>query len=463
MTEKENELLKYLSNKILNLSCDFAEIRISTGIATVIALSGDDIDVISSGDFTGGSIRVLDRGRWGFVSFNDTGSIPTDIERALELARKTEERQDCGVCSIAPVILNHTIKTKKNLSSIHVAEKFKLLDSYNRILKNASHIQTTRSMYRDTLSNTRYFNTEGTTVEYEKSFCGISLTAVAKDGSIVQPYSDSIAGYGGYEMVENQESRAEKVVKTAVDLLKAVPVSGGNYGIIIDPRLAGVFIHEAFGHLSEADFVYENETMKKLMMLGKRIGPAELNVIDDGTVSGLPGFVPIDDEGIPSQKTHLIKNGQLAGRLHSRETAFRMKESPTGNARAISVMHQPIVRMTNTYIDNGTRSFEELLDSLGDGLYVCDAQGGQTNLEMFTFSAGYAREIRKGKIGRLVKDVMLSGNVFKTLDSIESIADDLQMFGGLGGCGKRGQSPLPVSFGGPHLLVRDVLIGGSGQ
>ena len=99
------------------------------------------------------------------------------------------------------------------------------------------------------------------------------------------------------------------------------------------------------------------------------------------------GYIPFDDEGISPQKTSLIKDGMLSGRLHSRETAGKMNEEVTGNGRAISVMRQPIVRMTNTYIENGESSKEDIFSSMDDGLYAVDVIGGQTNLEMFTFTA----------------------------------------------------------------------------
>jgi len=194
--------------------------------------------------------------------------------------------------------------------------------------------------------------------------------------------------------------------------------------------------------------------------LGRKFGPESLNVYDDGSVMSLPGFIPFDDEGVMPGKTTLIEKGVLAGRLHSRETAEKMGEGLTGNGRALNVMRQPIVRMTNTYIERGERKPEELFESIGDGIYAVDVIGGQTNLEMFTFTSGYGFALRNGKKGRMYKDIVLSGNVFHTLNNIGMIADDLRMFGGLGGCGKGGQGPLPVSFGGPHILINDVLIGG---
>src|SRR2546426_4940479 len=127
-------------------------------------------------------------------------------------------------------------------------------------------------------------------------------------------------------------------------------VKGATYPVILDSELAGVFIHEAFGHLSEADFVYENPQAREMMTLGRRFGKPVLNVGDNGAAKGLRGTLPYDDEGTPTQDTPLIKEGILVGRLHSRETAAKLGERPTGNARAISFRHAPIVRMTNTYI-----------------------------------------------------------------------------------------------------------------
>ncbi len=196
------------------------------------------------------------------------------------------------------------------------------------------------------------------------------------------------------------------------------------------------------------------------MVLGRQFGPEGLNVYDDGSLAHLPGYTPFDDEGVLPEKTALISGGMLTGRLHSRETAARMNENPTGNGRAINVMRQPVVRMTNTYIDKGPYSKEDIFSAVDRGIYAIDVIGGQTNLEMFTFTSGFGFEIKNGKRGKMYRDIQLSGNVFQTLKNIKMIGNDLQMFGGLGGCGKGGQSPLPVSFGGPHMLIEEVLIGG---
>jgi len=163
---------------------------------------------------------------------------------------------------------------------------------------------------------------------------------------------------------------------------------------------------------------------------------------------------------VPTTKTYLISEGKLVGRLHSRETAKKMNELPTGNARAINYRFPPIVRMTNTYIEPKTATFDDIIGDIKEGVYAKNWYGGMTSMEMFTFSAGEAYMIRNGKIAELLRPVVLTGNVFNTLKNIDAIGNDLSMNQG-GGCGKGGQMPLPVSNGSPHIRIRRCLLGGA--
>ena len=455
-----DSLLDKASSLLASLPCEFAEIRLSESTSTSINLSGSSVDSFSSGDSIGGSIRVLYNGAWGFVSFNDPSELESLVKKALDLASRMNVSEKSVVVHSRPLTGHYETPCEKDFSRVSIEEKFKLIGKYNDLLRASEKVVTTRAGYLDSKSRYSYLNSEGSRLTYDKSYCGISLSSVAKDGSLIQPFNDSVSGYGGYEIVENRESMAEEVIRIAVDLLSAESPDGGTHTIIADPKLAGVFIHEAFGHLSEADFVHENPRLKEIMTLGKKFGPEALNVYDDGNMPGLSGYIPFDDEGIIPLKTSLITKGILSGRLHSRETAASMNEDLTGNARALGSMRQPIVRMTCTYIENGGYSPEQIFDAMDDGIYACDVIGGQTNLEMFTFTAGYGYKIKNGRKGKMFRDIVLSGNVFNTLGNISMVGNDRKMFGGLGGCGKGGQSPLPVSFGGPHIMIKDVLIGG---
>ena len=158
----------------------------------------------------------------------------------------------------------------------------------------------------------------------------------------------------------------------------------------------------------------------------------------------------------------MIKDGVLVGRLHSRETAAKMGEEPTGSARATSYRGPPLVRMTNTAIEGGDIPFADMIRDIKLGVYACDMYGGNTTMENFSFSSAYAYMIRDGEVAELVKDVILAGNLFETLEHVDAIGDDFEWGSKAGWCGKGGQSGLPVNMGAPHIRIQDVVIGGKG-
>ena len=460
MRETVDSILPAARSLLSGCRREYADIRLSASDGVSISLSGSQVETFSSGATVAGSVRVLRDGVWGFVSFNDPAQIERHFARALEIASSIATREKTRIRSCAPVRREVLTPAERDFTLVPLEEKFALISSYNDILKSSKRVQTTRAAYRDVRTYYALLNSEGSEITYDRAYCGVALSSVARDGSVIQPYHESVSGYGGFEIAQGRAEMAEGIARRAVDLLSAEPVPGGTYRVVADQKLAGVFIHEAFGHLSEADFIHENPRLREVMILGRQFGPPELTVMDSGAMPGLAGFIPVDDEGVEPRGTALITNGALSGRLHSRETAEKMGEEPRGNARAISVLNQPIVRMTNTYIENRSGGRDDLLTAAGDGIYAVGFIGGETNLEMFTFTSGCGYEIKNGKLGKMYRDMVLSGNVFTTLGNIAMIGGDRQMYGGLGGCGKGGQSPLPVSFGGPHLLITDVLIGG---
>lgn len=450
---------KLIKNALKLAKADYAEIRIQEGVNTSVAYVGKELENIGENTIFGGCVRALFKGGWGFVAFNDIENLPRYVDMACEQARfvGTQESQLAPI----PVIHDH-VKAKVGIdpADISLTDKQAICNKYNSKILSSRQIQTSNVRYLDSHGTVYFANTDGSFIVQETIFCGISLLAMARDGMNVQQAYYSVGDLQGFSNVQNLEQNAEEVTKRAVDLLTAKPVTGGKYTVIIDPKLCGVFIHEAFGHLSEADFIYENTKMREIMVLGKRFGIDALSIIDDGSIAGEAGYNKYDHEGTPTQKTYLIKNGILTNRLHSRETAAKMHEQPTGNARAINYAYGPIVRMTNTYMEPRDYTFEKMLSEVDNGIYAIGALGGQTNMEMFTFSAEEAYLIKNGKIQEKIRDVVLTGNVFETLMNIDAIGNDLHIHGGLGGCGKSGQSPLRVGDGGPHVRIQNVVIGG---
>ncbi len=440
---------------------EYADIRIEDKTNTWVAYRGADLDKIGSSRTVGGIVRALYKGGWGYATFNDLSGLDKRVKEACETA-KLVGNQETTFAPTDPVVAVIKSELLKDFRQVPLSEKKDLMDAYNQvILKYHAKIQTSGVRYHDTFKTVWFANSEGTYIEEEKPDVNMFTMAIARDGDIVQRAFDHTGGFDGYQSVEGFHQRAADAAQKAVDLLAAPAVKGGTYTVIADPILTGVFTHEAFGHLSESDFIHENPRMQELMEIGKRFGVEGLNIIDDGSLPGGLGTHPYDYEGTPTQKTYLIRDGILVGRLHSRETAGKMGEAPTGNARSVHFQHPPIVRMTNTYLDAGPAKFEEMIKDIDLGVYALKAIGGETAMEMFTFSAAYGYMIRHGKIAELVRDVVLTGNVFDTLINIDQIGDDLQWEeNSPGGCGKGGQYPLRTGIGGPHIRIQNCVVGG---
>jgi TldD protein len=395
------------------------------------------------------------------ATFNNLDDLKNKVELAYQCALVAQSEEPIALGSGEVTEEHIHADMKHDFRDVSMAAKKSLAENYNNILLGSSEkIIDTNSVYVDSFSHIYFANSEGTYIEEERPSVVVAASAIARDGDNVQQSHESFAGPFGFEFVQDREEMPCVAARRAVELLNAKSVVGGQYPVVADQMLAGVFIHEAFGHLSESDFVYENPKAKEMMVLGRRFGRDILNVYDDGTIPGQRGTHRYDDEGTPTRHNDLIKAGVLVGRLHSRETAAKMGENVTGNARAISYRFPPIVRMTNTAIENGTTPFEDMIKEIKLGIYACDAYGGETMLENFSFSSGHAYMIRDGKIAEMVKDVILSGNLFTTLQNIDAIGNDFKWLTTGGGCGKGNQAPLPVGMGAPHIRIQNVVIGG---
>ncbi len=439
----------------------YVEVHVEEASSSAIRYRGNDLEEIGRGSGVGGNVRALDGGGWGFASFNDLSNLESKIHQAIEQARVVGGER-IELAETPPVVDHVPAIIGLDPGSLTLADKKGILDEYASVMMGTPGVQSATVGYSDARRRMVYANSEGSYVDQERIDVNLRLNAQARNGADIQQYGVSLGSLGDFEFVMNLHEDAREAAEKAVALLDAPEVKGGEYTVVLDPILAGVFIHEAFGHLSEADHIYAEPRLQELMKPGKRFGGVHLNVKDGATVPrpSLRGSYVYDDEGVQGQETDLIRDGVLVGRLHSRETAAKLGERPTGNARALNYRFAPIVRMTNTFIVPGEMSADDLFADVEDGLYVKSWYGGMTSMEMFTFSAGEAYRIRNGKIAELCKPVMLSGNVFTTLHNIDGIANDLGMNEG-GGCGKAGQSPLPVSNGSPHIRIRQCLIGGA--
>lgn len=449
-----------LAAELKKHKADYLEAHLEEGQTSHITYRGKELDSIGRSTSVGGNVRAMVKGGWGFTSFNNLEGLSGRIAQAVEQAKSASSGKS-SLFPVVPVTDNVPAGLDINPVTIPLGEKKQQLDEYKEIIWGTPQIQTSTINYSDSRRKVIYLNSAGSYIVQERADVSLLILAIAaKDGEVQQAFL-SIGSRGDFNAVRNLHDKVKAKANHAVEVLSAPQARGGEYTVVVDPMLAGVFAHEAFGHLSESDFVYENERLREIMTLGKQFGGKHLNIVDSAALPGYRGSYKYDDEGTPSAKNYLIKEGKLVGRLHSRETAMKMNEPLSGNARAISYRYPPIVRMTNTYIEAGDVSFEDMIADIKEGIYAKDCFGGTTAMEMFTFSAEEAYRIRDGKIAETLRPVVLTGNVFNTLKNIDAIGNDLYIHNGAGGCGKGEQMPLPVSTGGPHIRIQKCLIGGS--
>ena len=448
-------------NKILSkVDADYADIRYEEKNETDISFSGKELKGIGENFTDGFVIRVLKNGGFSSVVFTRPEDADEAIKNAIEYAELMGEKSNkpVNLKDVEVVQDEYSPKMKEDPRKISIDEKFELLKKYNDLALKHEKIVNTDMRYFE-MGRKRYFiSTEGARIKEDLITTGIRGGLISSDGNIIQNVRLGAGGSDGFYHLRNLEEIIEKRKKIVVDLLKAKPVEGGTYNCILNPDLTGVFTHEAFGHFSEADIVEDLPALRKKMQLNNKLGNDIVNIVDDPTIKNELGYYKYDDEGVKSRRVQLMKNGVLTGRLHSRRTAAEFDEPVTGHCVAEDYRYAPIVRMGTIFIEPQNDSFEDLLKKLGDGIYVCDAKGGQTSGENFTFGAQYGYLVKNGKVKDMVRDINISGNLYKTLKNIRAVGKDHEL-SKTGGCGK-GQTNIRSCHGGPHTIIDNLIIGG---
>ena len=425
----------------------FKDVRFVESKTLTLTLDNGVVEKPKYEFFKSKAFRVLKNGFWGYCS----GEF--DVEEGFKIAEKNVIEKGTSEVLLESCKGEYILKPKISCDDISIEEKIEFLKEIEKTLRSYEKIVNTKIIYLENVKSVEYRDNCGIEVKYTVPRTGVIIQAVAKEGSNFQFYSEKILKPSGYECVNKAFDVAENIKKVLYDLLKAKLPPSGEMNVLMDPRLAGVFIHEAFGHAVEADHVLQGATVLS-GKLGKKIAGENVNIVDDPTLKEF-GFYPYDDEGIKAEKRVLVKDGILVDYLHSRETAAKFG-SRAGNGRAQATM-EPIVRMSNTYIESGDYSFEELLEEVKNGVYLLGTRGGETNpaTGYFQFSAQYGYIIKNGELCNPIKDVSLSGSI-EILKDIK-LGKDLAFDPGF--CGKAGQL-VSVSDGAPHSVVKAKVGGG---
>ncbi len=438
---------------------DFYDIRILKGSRTRIVLDNGKLEEIAQAPFQGAAVRALFGGAWGFVTTDSVDGLEKEIDLARRMARKIDRHEDLSLARAeAPDQKLIEVPVKKDPGNLSLEEKVSLLRDIEKSAR-VKGVTSTQAVYAEIQMAIEYRNSEGLDLESKMARTGFVISAVAQRDGLYQTDGEGRSGVGGLELFDREDpiAIARDVGETAVALLDAKTAKGGTYPVVLDQELAGVFVHEAVGHATEGDIILEGDSCLE-GKLGSRIGSQQVTVKDDPSLM-YNGYYPFDDEGSASRETILVDRGVLSSYLNSRETAARLGGVPR-NARAEGT-DRPVVRMSNTYIANGDWKLDEILEELGDGVYLAGSRGGQvsTGEGVFQFNAKRGYLVEKGEKTALLRDVSLSGKILETLMHVRAVGNDLKFNSGR--CGKAGQL-VPVSDGSPHLLVEKATVGGAG-
>jgi TldD protein len=444
------------------LGADYVEVRVQRIFKTLLTTKDGRVEVAKEGIENGAAVRVLAKGAWGFVTLGtlDPRLLADAVKDAVKMASAAsfKVKEPVRLAKTKTIKDKVTAKPRKDPREISLDEKIGVaLTVDNTIFDYDDRVKSCTIHYLD-LTGTNYFmNSDGTCLEQDRLYVWSRVLASAREADVFTSGREEIGSTSGFEVfdLETPEIVGTRIAKRIVNQLKAKTPRGGTFPTVIGTNVVGVFVHEAFGHLAEADLTLSGSVLHN--KIGRKIASEAVTVYDDGTISGAFGSFKYDDEGVPAQKTLLIKNGEVTGLMHNRETAYKFDTESTGNARAEDFRYQPIIRMRNTYLAPHDYSLEELLEDIDFGYYLKSFRGGQANLDG-TFQVGIeeAYEIVKGELSSPVRNASISGNTLETLHKVDAAGKDFELWPGR--CGK-GQIAF-VCDGGPPIRVREMLIGG---
>ncbi|WP_312796136.1 metalloprotease TldD [Tianweitania sp.] len=427
---------------------------------------------------------MFDNGRLKTASYNtDRGfglravaGEATGYAHASELSEAAVARAASAVSAVkagysgtlaeAPQGTNRKLYGDNNpLTEPAFADKAKLLQEIDAFVraKDPRVRQVTASLVAS-WQQIEIMRGDGRMVQDIRPLVRMNVSVVVGEGDRQESGSYGIGGRKGFgEFITDDSWRfgAEEALRQALVNLEASPAPAGTFDIVLSSGWPGVMLHEAVGHGLEGDF-NRKKTSAFAGLMGQQVAAKGVTVVDDGTIAERRGSLTIDDEGTPTNRTVLIEDGKLVGYMQDRQNARLMGMEATGNGRRESYAHQPMPRMTNTYMTAGDKTPEEIIASVKNGIYAVSFGGGQVDITSgkFVFGCTEAYMIENGKVTRPIKGAMLIGNGPDAMHRVSMIGNDMKLDTGIGMCGKAGQG-VPVGVGQPHLRMDQMTVGGT--
>jgi TldD protein len=446
----------------------YVELRYHGKRTRSVSVEKGRVDQARIAEHNGVGVRVLDSGTWGFASTDrfELGSLKQAIDAARAAARSSAAARKEKITGLPPADLavgRFDAPGFDELAARPLEESLQLaVDIEARTRASSPSIESAVCGYTEVFEEKGIVTSDGAKAWSRLARPEFRVIAIARNGSEIQRAADTVGATGAWDCLFGRrapEELADHAAATAVDLLSAGYPEGGRIKVILSPALVGLLTHEAVGHTVEADFVASGSCAAG--RLGQTVASELVTLCDSGASEyhpGAGGTILVDDEGVPTKRTVIIRDGVLESYLHDRESAAHFGVAPTGNARAWEFDDEPLIRMRNTYIEPGTSSLDEMIASVDHGLILDGPLNGQADANgEFMFGTSQAWPIHKGKRGPLMRGVNISGIAFDVLATVDKVSSDFLWDLGSGHCGK-GQ-PAKVDAGGPWLSC-EVLVGG---
>ncbi|MHA1630161.1 MAG: TldD/PmbA family protein [Candidatus Heimdallarchaeota archaeon] len=460
------DYIKQILEKVKLGKGEFVDVRLQQSESITMQVQNGVTQEMTSTKLGGVAVRALIKGAWGFSTTAEVTKerIKEILDVAIKMAKVASEKVKKPRRIDENFVNKGKFKLKMDLDpkDVSIEEKLKMTQQFEESIRKVDErIANANSRYGETINHETIINSNGTEVSTESGAFRLIAGAVSREGTLQQRVSADVASAKGLKEIMNFNvvEKGTETGEKAIELLGAEKPPGGKMNIIMDPSLVGVFIHEAWGHANEADGILTKNSILH-DKLGKKVADERLSISDDPTLEGLRGSFAFDSEGTPTRPRKLVVNGVCKEYFHTLETATLLGLEPNGAGRAMDFRYPPIPRMGNTYVEAGDHSFDELLEVVGDGIFLEHSYGGYVNPAkgQFMFSAQNGRLIKNGELTALTQNVSMSGLTLEIVNNVLAIGNDKQpAFNGT--CGKDGQW-VPVTGGGPSLAVRDVVVGG---